>query len=178
MSGHTYSPVGRDLRLAERDVRNDRIRRVGIALALSVAVLLALTGCATSPSTPYLAGALNGSERDYPAPRSTMDKKEALTLAKLWSMGAPGRAFCEVEPTSSMVPTFDSHSVLLLERADAIGKNDIARWTDPVHGNVTHRVKAVLAGGIRTEGDNCEEADRVVAFGQVQYRVAGILYTR
>ena len=170
--------VGYCLWLAERDARVERIGRYGIGLAFAVAVILAVTGCATSPAGPYLAGSANGSEAAFPAPHSLMGKAEAKTLAKLWTMGAPGRAFCEVEPTSSMVPTFDSHSVLLLEKvapAD-LRPNDIARYESPEHGNVTHRVVVVGAHGFRPLGDNCVTPDGIIRFELLRYRVAGILY--
>lgn len=123
---------------------------------------------------------VGSSERINPAPTSYMSKSEAKTLAKLWSMGAPGRAFCEVEPTSSMVPVFDSRSVLLLEQVKAtdLHKNDIARYDSDTYGNVTHRIIEIESSGAVFEGDNCPRSDGLVSSKSIRYRVAGILYTK
>ncbi|GEM_PF-5618207 len=148
------------------------LRRASVWTLVLAAVLL--------PSRAFAFGPRVGSsERVNPAPTSYMSKSEAKTIAKLWSMGAPGRAYCEVEPTSSMVPVFDSKSVLLLEQVKTsdLHKNDIARYDSDTYGNVTHRIIEIDPKGAVFEGDNCPRSDGRVLAKSIRYRVAGILYT-
>ena len=147
------------------------IAAYGFLFFLSVAITEPVNAAQPRPGS---------SERVNPAPSSSLSKAEAEGIARLWALTAPGRAYCEVAPTSSMVPVIDSKSILLLETVQAgdLHRNDIASYESAIYGSITHRVVKVEAHSIIFEGDNCVCADGPISAKKIRYRVAGILYTR
>lgn len=121
-----------------------------------------------------------------PAPSSSMTKAEALTFAREhWVKFAPGNTYCDVAATGSMVPMFDSRSVLLLEPVTTaqLTAHDIANYATAPDGtgpdSITHGVTLVEGGAFIAEGDsNRNVNDGFIAGKRLRYRVAGILYTQ
>ena len=155
-------------------------RNTVFAIALLTCFLL--LGC--SPHAPTL----GSSESVNPAPRSHMSFADADQLAAMWVIEDTAqprtRAFSHVSNTSSMTPTLDSHSVLLLEPVlpSEVGVGDIVCYenVNVTDGNVCHRVAAVnhAAGTFLPEGDNNLSSDGTAPLSSIRYRVAGILYTK
>jgi hypothetical protein len=123
-------------------------------------------------------------EEANPAPSSSMEKQTALNWALRWAETDPGRSYREVAATGSMLPVFDSRSVLLLERVKAsdLKPNDIALYATALDGSgdatISHRIREVRPDGVLFDGDNNQASDGWIAPGRVRWRVCGILYTR
>lgn len=160
-------------------------------IALSLALFL--LACAIGAALVCLCGCAKTREQgaDNPAPSASATKQQAVAVASLWATLAPNRSYCEVSTTASMLPVFDSASVLLLEKATAadLKVNDIATYTVATDGTgdatITHRVKDVQPDGVLFEGDNNVpsvlnpgSSDGYIAPKRIRWRVAGILFSQ
>lgn len=136
--------------------------------AAHLVVLGVILGC-SSPAPELL----------HPAPSSRLTTAEALTLAQIYAVNS-SRSYSTVAPTGSMVPTFDSRSVLLLEKIrelPAVGDIVVAD-EGPGRENVGHRVTAAQDDSVILSGDANHTSDGWVRIDRLKWRVAGILYTR
>lgn len=118
-----------------------------------------------------------------PAPTSSFTKDQATIDARGWVARSPTeRSFCNVKGSGSMVPLFDSRSVLLLEtvRGLSLVPGDIALYDDLKGGLVVHRVRQVGSTAVLFTGDNNDplQPDGWIASERIRWRVAGILYSR
>jgi hypothetical protein len=134
-----------------------------------VAVVLCLASCQPRESAS-------------PAPSShfTMDAIRADAIQ--WVSAAPSiRGYTAVKPTGSMLPTFGSNALLLIERITGrdLAVGDIAIYEDGNGGHICHRVRAVNERGAAIfAGDNNAgtDSDGWIAADRIRWRVAGVLY--
>lgn len=129
-----------------------------------------LTGCA--PDGPR--------ENWNPAPSSSLTKSQAIQLAARCAFSVePNLSFSEVSATGSMVPFFDSRSVVLCEPyiGQKINKGDVVVFDRGDHPNVAHRVIDVKDGHFFASGDNNQHSDGWFPLSQINRRVVGVLYT-
>jgi uncharacterized protein YceK len=124
------------------------------------------------------------SELDSPAPSSSIDQAEAWSMGHSWSLSASGRACVFPKDTGSMVPTLDSHTMLLLERVTArdLRPHDIALYSKAADGTgdetICHRVLKVNSDGfVYFCGDSTYYVDGWVAPQRIRWRVAGTIFT-
>jgi hypothetical protein len=120
-------------------------------------------------------------EESNPAASSSMTRSEAVLLAAVaWTMQDPARrSYSIVTDTGSMLPAFDSRSILLLEKLESPPlRGDILHVDQgPGRPNIGHRVRAVKEGWVLMDGDNSPWSDGWFPLDRVGWRVAGILYT-
>jgi len=140
-----------------------------LVLALGGAVL-AIGGCVHA--TP---------EQRKPAGSSSMSRDEASMFAAVaWAAQEPARrSYGPVTDTGSMLPAFDSRSILLLEKLEGQPlPGDILHVNQgPGRERIGHRVRAVRDGWVLLDGDNSKHQDGWFPIERVNWRVAGILYT-
>jgi len=122
-------------------------------------------------------------ELDNPAGSSGYTRLVVREEATRWAAAHPNRSWSEVLPTGSMVPVLDSGSILLLEKVTGtdLRPGDIAIYARPGLPNACHRVREVSKSGAALfTGDNNRgtQPDGWIASSRIQWRVAGILYTR
>lgn len=123
-------------------------------------------------------------EKTNPAPSSSDSKAIVIGDAKRWVDSNPlNRRFAVVNPTGSMLPYFDSFSVLLEEKVTGyeLVPGDIASYDDLKGGTICHRVREVNArGAVLFTGDNNRNTspDGWIAPSRIRWRVAGILYSK
>lgn len=116
-----------------------------------------------------------------PAPSSYSTRIDALFAAGNWAdLDRANRNVCEVRPTGSMAPAFDSRSILLRERVRAsdLRAGDWASYLTTDGTDVTHKVVEVRPGGILFDGINNNQSDGWIPPDRVRWRVAGILFTQ
>lgn len=100
-------------------------------------------------------------------------------MASFAALMKPGLSIVQVEPTGSMLPVFDSHSILIVEKVKGadLKYNDIALYSIDQKDNTTcHRVKAVKPGAVYMSGDNNKVSDGWIDSNRILYRVVGIIY--
>ena len=118
-----------------------------------------------------------GKREEYnPAATSSLTSKEAETYAKLIA-SSHGWKWCKVEPTGSMVPVFDSGSILVLEPVTVglqVFTGDILRDRK----GVTHRAREVKGDTVYISGDNNLWPDGWRKLSEFEYRVAAVIYAR
>jgi signal peptidase I len=133
-------------------------------------LLVASAGCENLPP-----------EQHRPAGSSSMTRSDAILFAAIaWASAHPDRrSFGPVSSTGSMLPSFDSRSILLLERLEAPPlPGDILSVNEgPGRENIGHRVRFVKKGWVWLEGDNNHFPDGWYSVDHINWRVAGILYT-
>jgi hypothetical protein len=136
----------------------------------------------SNPSVSFLSSIFGvfGQKREdaNPGPTAGLTKEQAIKDAQKWASGWPGRDWCEVNPTGSMVPTFDSRAILLLEIPVSwtFAKGQIVLRAVSDGSTVSHRITDVRDGAVYLDGDNNKYPDGWFPFSLIKYRVAGILY--
>lgn len=116
---------------------------------------------------------------DYaPAPSSSVSLEQAQKIAESWwQMDKANHWFIGIEPTGSMVPLFDSRSVLLIERLkEAPRRGDAVAWMEGER-LITHRVGDVKNGHAYISGINNRWSDGWIPCDRLLWRVVGIIYT-
>lgn len=123
-------------------------------------------------------------EDTNPAARSDYPSVVVMKDAKAWVAVDPEkRKVGEVNNTGSMLRTFDSKSILLLEKVgstDKINIGDILGYvnTDLTTFEISHRLIRINSDGTLVfQGDSNDAEDPPVARSAVVWRIAGILYT-
>jgi hypothetical protein len=123
-------------------------------------------------------------EDTNPAARSDYPSVVVMKDASNWvSADATKRKIGEINNTGSMLRTFDSKSILLLEKVgltDKINVGDILGYvnTDLTTFEISHRLIRINSDGTLVfQGDSNDAEDPPVARSAVVWRVAGILYT-
>ncbi|ATC64071.1 signal peptidase I [Nibricoccus aquaticus] len=149
-----------------------RPSRAALALRLAFAsALLALaslhTGCASSGATAKV------------APRSSVTRDHALSLAQLTANAVGGQVFT-VAPTGSMKPTLDESSVVTVEKVpfSALRQGDIVIYRSASGAPVIHRLYEQSGDAWLVLGDNNPAIDReAVRPANLLGRVCAIFYT-
>ncbi len=136
--------------------------------AAAIALGLFQTGCATSASSS--AGV---------APRSSVSRDHALSLARLTATAVGGEVYT-IAATGSMKPTLDESSVVTVEKvpfAD-LRKGDIIIYRSASGGPVIHRLYHKNGDKWLVLGDNNPTIDReAVTSANLLGRVCAIFYT-
>lgn len=120
-------------------------------------------------------------EDSQPAASSSMTRADAQRLADLWVTMKPGNVVASVLKTGSMTPTLDSRSLLLLERVtfSELQTGDIL-YTGRITSDtpLLHRLRAKYKNEVVLRGDNNSRNDPPIDASRIQYRVAGLIYTK
>lgn len=146
-----------------------------------IPALLAAVLVTTAPAAPRPQG-----EAQNPAASSSLTMGEAIGVALdgwLHPGGkvVPGRLYSIPSPTGSMLPTFGSNCVLLLETVDPadLRKNDMIVLNEgPGRENVCHRITTLTESTVFLTGDALGMADGGFSRNLVKYRVAGIIFAK
>lgn len=122
------------------------------------------------------------------APSSSLDKSGAIGQAVLWTLARPGlTSYVQVATSASMLPYFDSSTVLLLEVATGrdLRVGDLALFeragAKPGDPTVCHRVTAVnpeTGACLFSGNNNAGVSDGWIPSDRVRWRVAGMLFSR
>jgi signal peptidase I len=147
-------------------------RRTALALRVmfvcGMVILASLhTGCATTGSTATV------------APRSSVSRDQALSLAQLAANAVGGQVYT-VAPTGSMKPTLDESSVVTVEKVAFIElrRGDIVIYRSAGGAPVIHRLYEQSGDGWLVLGDNNASIDReAVNARNLLGRVCAIFYT-
>jgi signal peptidase I len=141
------------------------------ARALVFAVLLGATafqtGCATSGSSARI------------APRSSVSRDHALSLAQLTATAVGGEVYT-IAATGSMKPTLDESSVVTVEKVpfSELRRGDIIIYRSASGGPVIHRLYEQHGDRWLVLGDNNASIDReAVTNSNLLGRVCAIFYT-
>lgn len=134
---------------------------MGVRGAVLVSACVALAGCAQKERTP--------------AATSTLSEDAALAMAgRIAHSVYPALSFSSVQPTGSMRPTLDEHSVILLEpyNGQILRVGDIVEYyRDGLR--IIHRVIEVRPTGVVTKGDANELPDPFVRYPEISRRYVG-----
>jgi signal peptidase I len=146
-------------------------RATQAARLVFTSVLLALaslhTGCATTGNTASV------------APRSSVSRDHALSLAQLTANAVGGQVFT-VAPTGSMKPTLDESSVVTVEKVPftELRRGDIVIYRSVSGSPVIHRLYEQSGDTWLVLGDNNPAIDREsVHAANLLGRVCAIFYT-
>lgn len=141
---------------------------VRLVFASALLALASLhTGCATTGSTATV------------APRSSVSRDHALTLAQLTANAVGGQVFT-VAPTGSMKPTLDESSVVTVEKVafSQLRRGDIVIYRSISGAPVIHRLYEQSGDSWIVLGDNNPAIDREsVRAANLLGRVCAIFYT-
>lgn len=155
-------------------VPEERAQRAGRLIAVVSFLIL--------PLATLSCGQRQAREDVNPAPSSYATRADALAVASIWVMRDPAnRNACEVRPTGSMAPAFDSRSILLREkllRLEDLRAGDWGSYLTDDGTDVTHKVIEVRPGGVLFDGINNNRSDGWIAPERIKYRIAGILFTQ
>jgi hypothetical protein len=138
-------------------------------------LLLLLVGCAGVDVKRIT------TEHSNPAPSSSLTRAEAIAMGEAWfTSDKLNRRYIEVRPTSSMVPLYDSRTILLVERVNGpVLKGQSLLFDRPdVPGDlVCHGAQKVEADRVYISGLNVLHPDGWVPLSAVFWRVSVALYT-
>ena len=141
-------------------------QRIARTLALA-SLVFAACGCA------------NRTTADLAAPRSTVAREKALTLARQVAASIDGKVYA-VAPSGSMLPTLDEGSIVTVERVtlDKLKKGDIVIYRNAAGLVVIHRLYEQHENCWFVLGDNNPSVDRdTVSSRNLLGRVCAIFYT-
>ena len=141
-------------------------RRIATSPAIAL-LALALTGCASGPTAAIT------------APRSSVTRDNALTLAKQVAASIGGRVYA-IAPSGSMLPTLDEGSIVTVEKVtlDQLKRGDIIVYRNAAGLAVIHRLYERHNDAWFVLGDNNASIDReTVSAGNFLGRVCAIFYT-
>jgi signal peptidase I len=113
------------------------------------------------------------------APRSSVSRDHALTLATLTARTVGGEVF-QIAPTGSMKPTLDESSVVTVERVafTALRRGDIIVYRNNAGVPIIHRLYEQHGARWLVLGDNNSSIDtEAVTAGNFVGRVCAIFYT-
>lgn len=113
------------------------------------------------------------------APRSSVSREHALSLAQITAATVGGQVFT-VAPTGSMKPTLDESSVVTVEKVafSELRAGDIVIYRNDVGLPIIHRLYEQHGGGWLVLGDNNGSVDREAVTKQnFVGRVCAIFYT-
>ncbi len=113
------------------------------------------------------------------APRSSLPRANAITLAQLTASSIGGEVF-SVSPTGSMRPTLDEHSVVALERVDFahLRPGDIVIYRNRAGWPIIHRLLARQGNAWVVVGDANPTPDQEsVTPSNLVGRVCAIFYS-
>jgi signal peptidase I len=125
------------------------------------------TGCATSGSSARI------------APRSSVSRDHALSLAQLTATAVGGQVYT-IAATGSMKPTLDESSVVTVEKVpfSELRRGDIIIYRSASGGPVIHRLYEQHGDRWLVLGDNNASIDReAVTHSNLLGRVCAIFYT-
>jgi signal peptidase I len=142
--------------------------RIRLLFAAVLAVAAAFqTGCASTGSTARI------------APRSSVSRDHALSLAQLTATAVGGQVYT-IAATGSMKPTLDESSVVTVEKVpfSELRRGDIVIYRSVTGGPVIHRLYEQHGDRWLVLGDNNASIDReAVTGGNLLGRVCAIFYT-
>ena len=145
-----------------------RFYRQRIVLPLAIASLvIALAGCTTKSNVSSA------------APRSTITRAKALTLARQVAESINGKVYA-VAPSGSMLPTLDEGSIVTVEHVtlDKLDRGDIVIYRNNCGKVVIHRLYERHDSRWFVLGDNNPSVDReTVSSENLLGRVCAIFYT-
>ena len=123
-------------------------------------------------------------EEENPAARSDYSSKIVMQDASNWISADPiKRRIGSPTNTGSMLRTFDSKSVLLVEKlcpTDVLNIGDIIGYSNPnlAVTQISHRLIRINSDGTLVfKGDYNDAEDPAVPRSAVEWRIVGILYT-
>ena len=126
-----------------------------------------------------LFGCTTGSTLTTTAPRSTVSRDKALTMAKQVAASIGGRVYA-IASSGSMLPTLDEGSIVTVEMValDKLKKGDIIIYRNTSGVAVIHRLYERHNDRWYVLGDNNTSVDReMVSVGNFIGRVCAIFYT-
>jgi signal peptidase I len=139
--------------------------RSWLAGAGLVSILALATGCSTTGQTS--------------APRSSVSREHALTLANITAQTVGGEVFT-IAPTGSMKPTLDESSVVAVEKVPfaQLRQGDIVIYRSGSGAPIIHRLYEQHGNRWLVLGDNNGSIDReAVTEANFVGRVCAIFYT-
>lgn len=139
---------------------------LGFVACVAALVSLVFTGCSSAPST-------------VAAPRSSVPRERALTLAKMMARTVGGEVFT-IAPTGSMKPTLDESSVVTIEKVDfaLLRRGDIIIYRNVRGLPIIHRLYEQHGSRWLVLGDNNGSIDpEAVTADNFVGRVCAIFYT-
>ena len=142
-------------------------RRRIVPSVASVLLAIACVGCSTSSNIAVT------------APRSTVTRANALTLARQVATSIGGRVYA-IAPSGSMLPTLDEGSIVTIEKVslEKLHKGDIIVYRNASGAAVIHRLYERHDDRWFVLGDNNASVDReTVSAGNFLGRVCAIFYT-
>lgn len=126
-----------------------------------------------------LTGCYSGPRGTATAPRSSVNRDLALTLAKSVATSIGGRVYA-IAPSGSMIPTLDEGSIVTVERVtlDKLKNGDIVIYRNAAGVSVIHRLYERHEDRWYVLGDNNATIDReTVSSANFLGRVCAIFYT-
>ena len=126
-----------------------------------------------------IAGCYSGPRTSETAPRSSVTRDLALTLAKDVASSIGGRVYA-IAPSGSMIPTLDEGSIVTVERVslEKLKMGDIVIYRNAKGLAVIHRLYECHDGRWYVLGDNNTTIDReTVSSANFLGRVCAIFYT-